>query len=71
MSIYDDERVVLTLDAGGTNFVFNAFQRGKAISNGIRKDANADHLERCLATLKDGFRELMEEIGEGDINKLS
>ena len=64
MDIYSDERVVLTLDAGGTNFVFNAFQGGKAISKGIRKDAHADHLERCLATMKDGFREVMEEIGK-------
>jgi len=62
MDIYSDNRVVLTLDAGGTNFVFSAFQRGSAISNGIRKDANADHLERCLATLKEGFREVMKGL---------
>ena len=64
MDIYSDDRVVLTLDAGGTNFVFAAFQGGKAISKGIRKDANADHLERCLATLKEGFREVMQEINK-------
>ena len=64
MDIYSDDRVVLTLDAGGTNFVFSAFKGGKAISRGIRKDSNADHLERCLATMKDGFRELMEQIDE-------
>jgi glucokinase len=63
MSIYNDDRVVLTLDAGGTNFVFNAFRGGKAISKGIRKDANADDLERCLANMKAGFREVMQEIG--------
>jgi len=62
MSIYTDDRVVLTLDAGGTNFVFNAFRGGKAISKGIRKDANADDLERCLANMKAGFREVMQEI---------
>ncbi len=64
MSIYNDDRVVLTLDAGGTNFVFNAFQGGKSISKGIRKDANADHLERCLATMKDGFQEVIREINQ-------
>lgn len=64
MDIYSDKRVVLTLDAGGTNFVFNAFRGGKAISKGVRKDSNADHLERCLANMKAGFREIMEEIGE-------
>ncbi len=62
MDIYSDDRIVLTLDAGGTNFVFNAFQRGKAISKGIRKDSNADHLERCLNTLKEGFKEVIKEI---------
>jgi glucokinase len=62
MDIYRDDRVVLTLDAGGTNFVFNAFKGGKAISKGVRKNANADHLERCLANMKAGFREVMEEI---------
>ena len=64
MDIYQDNRVVLTLDAGGTNFVFNAFQRGKAMLTGIRKDAHAKHLEPCLATMKDGFREVMLEIEE-------
>ncbi|MFO7669469.1 MAG: ROK family protein [Bacteroidales bacterium] len=62
MDIYGDHRIVLTLDAGGTNFVFNAFRGGEAITKGIRKDANANNLDRCLATLKAGFREVMEEI---------
>ena len=64
MNIYNDERVVLTLDAGGTNFVFNAFKSGKAITGGIRKDSNADHLERCLATMKEGFSEVIQSIEE-------
>ena len=64
MDIYSDDRVVLTLDAGGTNLVFNAFKRGKAILKGIRKDAHATHLERCLANMKAGFYEVMQEIEE-------
>lgn len=64
MNIYNDDRVVLTLDAGGTNFVFSAYRRGKAISAGIRKDSNADNLERCLATMKEGFHELILQIKE-------
>ncbi len=67
MDIYSDDRVVLTLDAGGTNFEFNAFRGGEAILSGIRKDANADNLERCLATVKEGFREVMAEIGESPV----
>lgn len=62
MDIYKDDRVVLTLDAGGTNFVFNAFRGGKAITKGVRKDARADQLEACLAAMKGGFHELIQEI---------
>jgi len=64
MDIYGDNRVVLTLDAGGTNFVFNAYRGGKAILKGIRKDANADHLELCLANIKAGFQEVIIEVSE-------
>ena len=64
MDIYGDQRIVLTLDAGGTNFVFNAFRGGKAIFKGIRKDSHACDLGMCLATMQEGFREVLDEIGE-------
>ena len=64
MDLYSDKRVVLTLDAGGTNLVFNAFQGGRAIHSGIRKDAHAHELDRCLANMKAGFHEVIGEIGE-------
>ena len=67
MDIFKDDRVVLTLDAGGTNFEFNAFKSGKAILAGIRKAANANHLERCLSTMKEGFHEVMQAIGESPV----
>lgn len=67
MDIFKDNRVVLTLDAGGTNFEFNAFRGGEAILSGIRKDANADNLDRCLATMKEGFHEVMEAIEESPV----
>ena len=64
MNIYNDERIVLTLDAGGTNFVFTALQKGKSITEEIRKDANADNLALCINTMKEGFRELMGKLDE-------
>jgi glucokinase len=64
MNIYGDKRVVLTLDAGGTNFVFNAFAGGKALLEGIRKDAFATELDLCLATMKEGFQEVINAIDE-------
>ncbi|MFC2089369.1 ROK family protein [Bacteroidota bacterium] len=62
MDIFSDERIVLTLDAGGTNFVFNAIRKGKAITGEIRKDANAHDLDLCISTMKQGFREVLENV---------
>lgn len=64
MDIFNDKRVVLTLDAGGTNFEFNAYRGGKPILDAIRLDANADNLERCLDTMKEGFKEVMGKLEE-------
>ena len=64
MDIFNDKRVVLTLDAGGTNFEFNAFRGGEAILSAVRKDANADQLDLCIKTMKEGFQEVMEAIEE-------
>ena len=60
MNIFTDERTVMTLDAGGTNFVFSAIQGGKAIIEDVRLDANAHDLELCIATMKEGFRKVLE-----------
>lgn len=54
----NDQRVVMTLDAGGTNFVFSAMQGGRFIVEPIRKAAQAHNLELCLKTLVDGFNEV-------------
>ncbi|MEN8155538.1 MAG: ROK family protein [Bacteroidota bacterium] len=62
MNIYTDDRQVLTLDAGGTNFVFSAIRSGKPVTERVRLDANAHDLEKCIATMKAGFREIMHQI---------
>lgn len=62
MNIYNDDRVVLTLDAGGTNFVFTAFQKGQSIAEEVRLDSNGDNLEKCISTLKAGFHQVMDEL---------
>ncbi len=56
----NDPRTVLTLDAGGTNFVFSALQGNQAVVESFALPSNADHLERSLQTLVDGFRRLRE-----------
>jgi glucokinase len=50
--------LILSLDAGGTNFVFSAVKDGKITGNSIRKPSHADNLEKSLQTIVDGFSEL-------------
>ncbi len=64
MDIWKDKRVVLTLDAGGTNFVFSAMKSGDEIVDPIRKPSNADQLDLCLKTIVDGFQEVLNKVKE-------
>ncbi|MGZ2369723.1 ROK family protein [Ancylomarina sp. YFZ004] len=64
MNIWSDERVVLTLDAGGTNFVFSAIKGGIEMIKPIRKPSSADNLELCLKTIIDGFQEVKNLLQE-------
>ena len=59
-----DLRTVLTLDAGGTNFVFSAIQGCKEVVTPIRRAAVPDNMERCLSTLVEGFREVESKLTE-------
>lgn len=60
----NDKRIVLTLDAGGTNFVFSAIQGYREIVTPIRLHAAPDDIDRCLATLENGFRQVMSQLSE-------
>ncbi len=62
MDYKNDKRTVMTLDAGGTNFVFIAIQGGQKISEPISLPSNADNLERCLNTIVDGFEQLESRL---------
>jgi glucokinase len=55
MKFADDERVVMTLDAGGTNFVFSAVQSNVEIVKPINLPSNAGNLDACLNTIIKGF----------------
>jgi glucokinase len=50
-----DQRIVLTLDAGGTNFRFSAIRSGKPAAETVAMPSNGDNLQRCLANLIEGF----------------
>ena len=47
--------IVLTLDAGGTNFVFSAIRDYEEIVEPIRLDAVADQIDNCLDQIVRGF----------------
>ncbi|MBX2876605.1 MAG: ROK family protein [Saprospiraceae bacterium] len=57
------EYIVLTLDAGGTNFVFSAIQSNKDLVDPIRYPSNAHDLDRCLSTIIEGFQEVLRKVG--------
>ena len=60
----NDKRTVLTLDAGGTNFVFSAIRACREVVEPVRLDAVTDDALRCLNVLKEGFSSIMEKLEE-------
>jgi len=60
MDFNSDQRVVMTLDAGGTNFRFSAMQAGKAVVEEVAMPSNADDLPRCLDNIVTGFTRVKE-----------
>ena len=54
----DDPRVVLTLDAGGTNLKFTAIQGNKLLLEPIYVPSEAQNLDRCLDNIVQGFRKV-------------
>ncbi len=59
-----DDRIVITLDAGGTNFVFGAMQAGGPIVPPLTLPSCADDLGRCLATLTEEFGSVIGRLGQ-------
>ncbi|MCB0747073.1 MAG: ROK family protein [Ignavibacteriae bacterium] len=62
MKYIDDKRIVMTLDAGGTNLVFTAIQGNKQIIDEIRYPSYPKDLEKMLSTLVEGFNEVKSKI---------
>ena len=59
-----DERVVMTLDAGGTNFVFSAIKGCVPVVEPVCLLAIPDDLEKCLSVLLAGFSKVKEMLTE-------
>lgn len=58
----NDSRIVLTLDAGGTNFVFSAIQGNQEIVEPVTLPSRPDNIEACLSTLVSGFNAIKEKV---------
>jgi glucokinase len=57
---------VLTLDAGGTNFVFSAIRDFNEITSSVTLPADADNLDKCLANIVSGFEQVAKAVGGFD-----
>ncbi|HYG34410.1 MAG TPA: ROK family protein [Clostridia bacterium] len=64
MSSSNDKRIVMTLDAGGTNFRFYAIQGNKSIVEPVAMPSNGDQLDRCLANIVEGFTRIKARCPE-------
>lgn len=62
-----DERIVMTLDAGGTNFVFSAIKGNQEIIKPIGIPAVSDNLEGCLCTIEQGFTQVKGLLAEAPV----
>lgn len=60
----DDPRVVLTLDAGGTNFSFSAIRSGRPVGDSITLPAEPHDLDASLRNMVAGFEALIDRIGQ-------
>ena len=59
-----DKRIVITLDAGGTNFVFGAMQSNDFIVDPITMPSNAHDLDLCLSTMVKGFEQIIDKLDQ-------
>jgi glucokinase len=64
MSYSSDKRIVMSLDGGGTNFVFSAVQAEKEIIEPITQSAKGENLEAILKNIIEGFNRIKLKINK-------
>jgi glucokinase len=62
MNLEHEKRIVMTLDAGGTNLVFSAIQGNVEIVPPVTFPSHAHNLNDCLATIVNGFTEIKKKL---------
>jgi glucokinase len=60
----NDSKIVMTLDAGGTNFVFSAFQHGYEIITPVRVPSCTNDSMTCLSQIIGGFKTVVSLLQE-------
>lgn len=66
-----DERIVLTLDAGGSSFAFSAIQGGIEVIPSFSLPAFTNDLNKCLNSLFEGFARSIQILKKNNKNNLS
>jgi glucokinase len=61
MNSSTDKRIVMTLDAGGTNFRFSAIRGNRPVVETVALPSNGDNLDRCLANIIEGFTRIKQQ----------
>lgn len=59
-----DNRIVVTLDAGGTNLVFGAMRGCEFIVDPVSIPSRADNLDLCLQSMVNGFKTIIDLLDE-------
>ncbi|MGD9418269.1 MAG: ROK family protein [Verrucomicrobiota bacterium JB025] len=67
MKLFDDKRVVMTLDAGGTSFRFHAMQGGKPVTETIKTLIDSGDLQSCLDAIFEGFEKTRAACPEAPV----
>ncbi len=57
-----DPRIVMTLDAGGTNLKFSAIRGNRLLVGPISMPSEADNLDRCLGNIVHGFESVETDL---------
>jgi glucokinase len=58
MDLKKDKRIVMTLDAGGTNFRFSAICGAKPLTQTVTMPSDGDDLGKCLSNIVEGFTQI-------------
>ncbi len=62
MDLHSNKKTIMTLDAGGTNFVFSAICEGSEIVTPLNLAANGHDLNRCLENILTGFGTIQKQL---------